>query len=260
MSAIQAEGLSVMIGRAPIVSSLTFSVNEGSFVAVVGPSGAGKTTTLRAIAGLTPHGGSLRVFGEEVQNVDKKRLARTIAVLRQDESIELEFTVSEVVHMGRAPHHGLFDPDTQEDAELVRKALALARADHLAPRSFLSLSSGERQRVLLARAIAQSPRILLLDEPTSHLDVGHQLDVIDSIKALGLTVVAALHDLNVALTFADEALVLSEGSLVASGSAAKILEPKTLSRVFGVEVERLEAPSGRSFLAFSKLRVGSRQS
>ncbi|MBI2372744.1 MAG: ABC transporter ATP-binding protein [Deltaproteobacteria bacterium] len=247
------ERLSVTLGARSIVRDLDLDITEGHFVAIVGPSGAGKTTSLRAVAGLLPARGKIELFGAPLATYDKKRLARTLGFLRQDETLELEFTVDEVVRMGRSPHHGLLELDGEEDAKVTSEALRLARAEHLRERSYLTLSSGERQRVLLARTLAQSPRLLLLDEPTSHLDIGHQLDVLWSIKRLGLTVVAVVHDLAIAAQLADETIVLADGAKVAAGPTDETLTPELVSRVFGVRAERLQASDGQPVFCFAPL-------
>jgi iron complex transport system ATP-binding protein len=244
---VKIEDLAVDLGGRPILRGVSLEAKEGGLLAVVGPNGSGKTTLLRTIyRAVRPLSGRVLLDGRDVADLDQRAIGRAVGVLRQEASPPFDFGVEELVMMGRSPYKSLLDADTAEDHAIVRRSLELTDTLPLARRSFLTLSGGERQRVLLARALAQKPRILLLDEPTNHLDVRHQLDVLDCVKRLGITVIAALHDLNLALSFAAEAVVLCEGRVDASGSPETVLDPERIRRVFGVEVRRADG-----VLAFS---------
>ncbi len=248
---VSVAGLSVDLGPRRALSGVSFEVAAGRFVAVVGPNGSGKTTLLRAISGaLAPALGVVRVGGADVRAMAPRARGQTLALLRQEDPLELDFLVEEVVLMGRSPYKRLLEGDGAEDLAIVRDALARTDAAALEGRVFTALSGGERQRVLLARALAQRPRLLLLDEPTNHLDIAHQLAILACVRQLGVTVIAALHDLNLALRFADEAVLLAAGEARAVGPVSAVLTEARVAEVFGVSAERLVARAGHAVLAF----------
>jgi iron complex transport system ATP-binding protein len=229
--------LSVRLGSRDVLGGVTFAVAPGEAVALVGPNGAGKTTLLRALAGLLPHSGTVRLGGRPVREWEPRARAREVALVRQQTALAVDFTVAETVAFGRAPHVGWMDRLGPADRAAVAAALAAADLTALAGRSVRRLSGGEQQRVLLAQALAQDTPALLLDEPTAHLDVRHQLDLLGRVRALadaGRTVVAALHDLERAAAFAGRLVVLDAGHLVADGPPADVLTEALLARVFGV--------------------------
>jgi iron complex transport system ATP-binding protein len=247
---IDVRDLSVDLGGKRILDGISFGVEEGSFHAVVGPNGSGKTTLIRSLyRAIDRASGTIRIDGAPIETFDRRALARTIAVLRQEPDLAFDFLVEELVMMGRSPYKNLFDPDREEDREIVRRALELTDVADLGRRNFTTLSGGERQRVLLARALAQRPRILLLDEPTNHLDIRHQLDVLRRVRELGLTVLAALHDLNLADRFATSVLLLDRGRAVAEGPPEVVLTPERIRQIFGVSALRLAHERG-GVLAF----------
>ena len=235
--AFDAQNLGVRLGERDALAGVTFSVAAGEAVALVGPNGAGKTTLLRALAGLVPHTGGLRLDGWPVRDVDARARARRVALVRQQAPLAVEFTVREVVAMGRAPHVGWAGRLGAADRAAVDAALAAADLAGFADRPVRHLSGGEQQRVALAQALAQDTPALLLDEPTAHLDVRHQFDLLARARALadtGRTVVAALHDLERAAAFAGRVLVLDRGRLVADGAPAAVFTSALLAAVFGV--------------------------
>ncbi len=247
---IEVRDLAVDLGGRRILDGVTFSVDEGAFSVVVGPNGSGKTTLIRSLyRAVGRAGGSIELDGVSVDALDRRALGRKIAVLRQEPELAFDFLVEELVMMGRSPYQGLFDPDSRDDREIVERSLELTDALTLRRRNYSTLSGGERQRVLLARALAQRPRILLLDEPTNHLDVRHQLDVLGRVRELGLTVLAALHDLNLADRFSTQVLVLDGGRTVASGPPKEVLTPERIGATFGVSAVRLAHERG-TVLAF----------
>jgi iron complex transport system ATP-binding protein len=247
---IAVRDLSVELGGARILDGVRLSVEEGAFFAIVGPNGSGKTTLIRSLyRAVERSSGSIEICGSSIDALDRRALGRTIAVLRQEPDLAFDFLVEELVMMGRSPYKGLFDPDLREDREIVERALELTDVAGLKKRNFATLSGGERQRVLLARALAQRPRILLLDEPTNHLDVRHQLDVLRRVRELGLTVIAALHDLNLADRFATRVLMLDRGRAVADGPPEEVLAADRIREIFGVSALRVAHEHGR-VLAF----------
>ena len=246
--AFDVRSLGVRLGAgADTLAGVTFRVARGEAVALVGPNGAGKTTLLRALAGLVPHTGTVLLDGWPVRAFDARERARRVALVRQQTALGVDFTVREVVALGRAPHVGWAARLGAADLAAVEAALAAADLAALAGRSVRRLSGGEAQRVALAQALAQDAPVLLLDEPTAHLDVRHQIDLLARTRALadaGRTVVAALHDLDRAAAFAGRLLVLARGRLVADGPPAAVLTPDLLADVFGVRAAPEVTPQG----------------
>ena len=197
-----------------ILSGLSFALSVGQRLAVVGPNGSGKTTLIRALYGSVPHqAGQIRLGGRAIEGLSARSLAQEVAVVRQDEPQAFDFSVEGMVRLGRSPFLPLLGGESADDRRLVDEALITMELSALRARSLATLSGGERQRVLLARALAQTPRLLLLDEPTNHLDVRHQQELLAAVERPGLTVVAALHDLNAAADWADQVLVLDAGRI-----------------------------------------------
>ncbi|MDX1419161.1 MAG: ABC transporter ATP-binding protein [Rubricoccaceae bacterium] len=243
--AFEAEGLGVSLGGRPILRDLSFAIPRGAWVGLLGPNGAGKTTLVHALAGLLPHTGRLALFGRPLGAWRDRERARAVAVVRQQPSLDFDFTVEEVVALGRAPHRSWLAGLTDADRAALASALAQTDLGRLAHRSVVTLSGGEGQRVLLAQALAQDAPVLLLDEPTAHLDVHHQYDLMDRVAALdGRTVVAAFHDLAFAARYADRLLVLHDGRLAADGPPADVLTPALLRRVFRMDAEVEATPGG----------------
>jgi iron complex transport system ATP-binding protein len=248
-------GVTVNAAGRALVEDVTLDVPAGRFVGLLGPNGSGKSTTLRAVYHvLKPAAGAVLVDGRPLDGLAPRERARAIAAVAQESHTEFDFTVAEVVAMGRLPHHGLLDRATAADRDICAAALRQVGLADLAGRGVLTLSGGERQRVLIARALAQQPKILVLDEPTNHLDIRHQLEVLALVRRSGLTVLAALHDLNLAAAVCDTVHVLDGGRLVASGTPADVLAPALLADVFGVRAHVVPHPaSGRPQLLFDRL-------
>lgn len=252
--AVAIDHLDVRYGSRLAVADLGWTVATGAIVAVTGPNGSGKSTLLRAIAGLIrPSGGGIVVGGRPLPELPLRERARLVAWMPQEEPLGDEISLYEHVSFGRHPHRARFWPETTQDRAAVEGALRLVDAWEARERSVHRISGGERQRVRLARAIAQDAPIVLLDEPTAHLDVGHQLDVLSRVRALtrenGRTVLVALHDLNLAARFADRILVLSSGRRVAEGPPEAVLSAELLARVWGIEAElRRDRATGVPYL------------
>ncbi|MGW0337755.1 ABC transporter ATP-binding protein [Streptomyces sp. NPDC003011] len=245
-------GVTVDIAGSRLVDDVRLTVDSGAFVGLVGPNGSGKSTLLRCVyRALRPDAGAVRLDGDDVRALPAREAARMLAALPQESSSEFDFTVAEVVAMGRLPHR---DRTAADDRRVCADAMDRTGVGHLAGRGFLALSGGERQRVLIARALAQRPKVLVLDEPTNHLDVAHQLDVLSLVRASGLTVLAALHDLNLAAAHCDVLYVLSGGRIVASGPPHDVLRPDLLAEVFGVRAHPVRHPqTGAVQLLFDRL-------
>jgi iron complex transport system ATP-binding protein len=220
---------------------VSLSVASGEMLAVVGPNGSGKSTLLRVASGvLSPLAGRVLVAGLDVQRYSRRELARLTAVVPQDTLVEFPFSVEELVLMGRAPHLGRFGFPATRDLSVAREAMRRVGVERLARRALQELSGGERQRVVIARALVQEPRILLLDEPTAHLDIRHQVEIYDLMAELnverGLTIVSVLHDLNLAAMYFPRVALLSDGRLYGVGSTAEVLTYSTIRAVYGTEV------------------------
>ncbi|CCH34433.1 ABC transporter ATP-binding protein [Actinosynnema sp. NPDC047251] len=236
---VEVDGVTV----AGILRGVTVSVGGGEVHGIVGPNGSGKSTTLRCVyRALQPTGGVVRLGGRPLAELTVRESAREMAALTQDSHVEFDFTVAEVVAMGRLPHQTGFDGETREDREICASALSRMDAAHLSGRSFLSLSGGERQRVLIARALAQEPNVLVLDEPTNHLDISHQLAVLALVRGLGITVLTVLHDLNLAAAYCDRLHVMDDGLVVVSGKPEDVLTPDVLLEVFRVKAHVVPHP------------------
>ncbi|HEX5038957.1 MAG TPA: ABC transporter ATP-binding protein [Candidatus Limnocylindria bacterium] len=252
-SVVQLRGVIAGFGDTRVLDGVDLELGAGEMVALIGANGSGKTTLLRIVAGtLVPLSGSVELFGRPSAVWSRREIARRIAVLPQTSELPVGMTVAEVVALGRIPHaRSLFGAETADTAA-VAAALRDVDADELAGRPVTQLSGGERQRVLLALALAQEPELLLLDEPTLHLDLAHQLGLIALLAGLRalrrLTVVAVLHDLNLATSFADRALLIRDGRLEAAGSRAEPMTAAAAARAFGVPIEEATTASGHRVL------------
>ncbi|MDN4474032.1 ABC transporter ATP-binding protein [Demequina zhanjiangensis] len=250
---LNVQDVTVHRGHREVLSDVSFSAGPGELVGLLGPNGAGKSTLLGAIAGmLSPTSGQVTVDGLVAHRAPRQEIARRLALMEQQADRNIPLTALEIVELGSLPHHRTFarGDHARRSAE-ARAALDSVGAGAFADRAWQSLSGGERQRVSVARALAQRPGILLLDEPTNHLDVTAQLDTLDLVSRLGVTVVAALHDLNHAARWCTRVIVLSDGTVAADGPPAEVLTPRTLSEVYGVSATVLTHPSdGRPVIAF----------
>jgi iron complex transport system ATP-binding protein len=237
---VAAGGLAFSFGVRRVLEGVDLTVTSGEVVGLIGPNGSGKSTLIRVVSGvLTGYGGSVRVEGREVREWPRRALAARLAVVPQETPPTLPFTVLETVLMGRHPHLTGVAFEGEEDVRIARRALERTGADHLAARPVMELSSGERQRVVFARALAQQPRILLLDEPTSFLDIRFQVELYDLVRELaaeGTGVLTALHDLNLAAEYCDRIYLLYSGRVQVAGPADEVLTYPHLTRVFATDV------------------------
>lgn len=235
---LRVQKLSASIGATPILKSVDLQVHRGEFVGLIGPNGSGKSTLLRCIyRDLRPDKGILKLGGVDLSGLRARQVARLMAIVLQESTVDFEFSVYEIVAMGRSPHKGFLERDTREDVEIIEAALEQVQMLELAHRSFVTLSGGEKQRVLVARAVAQRAELLVLDEPTNHLDIRHQLELLELTKTLETTVLAALHDLNLAAMYCDRLYALGEGEIVAQGSPEHVLRPALIRELYGVDCE-----------------------
>jgi iron complex transport system ATP-binding protein len=248
MSGVELRGVRVKYGARHVLHDLTASVAAGEWLAMLGPNGSGKTTALRAVCGLVPFEGEILIGGRATKTMDKRSLARSVAFLPQHPVAPDGMLVGTYVLLGRTPHLSYFSQETRLDRAVVQAVLRRLEISSLADRELSSLSGGERQLVVLARALAQEPAILLLDEPTTSLDIGHQQDVMEIIDSLrradGIAVISAIHDLTVAAQFAGDIVLLSGGRVVASGDARAVLTEELVNRHYGASVQIIDGRDG----------------
>ena len=237
--AISVQDLTYEIEGSMLLDGVDLHADRGQFVGLIGPNGAGKSTLLRTISGILRYrSGAVRLEGEDLRSLSPKDVAANLALVPQIAPYTYGFTSLELVLMGRYPHLGRFQIEGGEDDRIARDAMRLTETEQFADRTLDTLSGGERQRVFVARALAQQPRILLMDEPTANLDVLHQLKVLDLVRQLvddGLTAVAAIHDLNMAARYCDRLVLLNRGRVLAVGSPEEVLTPETIESAFGVK-------------------------
>ncbi|ROS77091.1 putative F420-0 ABC transporter ATP-binding protein [Cellulomonas sp. PhB143] len=236
-----------------IVDGVDCTAPPGAVTGLLGPNGSGKSSLLRLVAGVTrPDDGTVRLGGTDLVSMARRPRARVVAFVEQDSSTDLPLTALDAVLLGRIPHRSLLAGDGADDLRLAQDALARVGMAAFAGRDLGSLSGGERQRVHMARALVQEPRLLLLDEPTNHLDIAAQLATMDLVRTLaadGVTVLAALHDLNLAAGACDHVVMLSGGRVVAAGPVEQVLVPDVVEAVYGVRCEVLRHPrTGRPVL------------
>jgi iron complex transport system ATP-binding protein len=241
-------------GKTAVLTNLDLTIASGSITGILGPNGSGKTTLVRlASAALRPATGRIALFGDDLAKLPPRERARRVAVVPQETHPVFEFTVEEIVRMGRAPHLGLLGLEQPRDRRIAYEAMERCEVADLSTRSFRALSGGERQRVMLARALTQGARLLLLDEPTAFLDLRHRLAVYALLGKLhrdsGLSVVVVSHDINLAARHCDRLVLLRRGTIAADGTPAEVLRPDPIRAVYEVEVEvRTDPSSGRPFV------------
>lgn len=241
---LQVEGLCVNYGDRPVLKEIGFQVQPGKILSLIGPNGAGKTTLIRAISGVAPLcAGRVCVAGSDLSRMTTAERARRLAVVPQARNLPLAFTGWELTALGRTPHLNWLGQISPQDEERVWVALERARAQDLADRRVGDLSGGEQQRLLLARALAQEAPLLLLDEPTTHLDLQYQIGLLDEVQRLaqqdGITVVVALHDLNLVSRYSDQVALLVNGQLRAEGTPEAVLNPELLGEVYHLPLQVL---------------------
>lgn len=249
-------------GSADVLRGISLELRAGEMLAIAGPNGAGKSTLLKALSGtLRARRGEVELFGRPLGSYERRELARLVATVAQENAIAFRFSVLEVVLMGRAPHLGAFRFETHRDLEIAHAALRDFDLLALASRHIQELSGGERKRVFLARALAQEPGIALLDEPTAFLDLRHVADIFARFRALrterGMAVVATLHDLNAAATYADRVLLMKDGIAVACGAPEAVFTEERLRRVYDTEVCVGRNPATGALMILPAAREGA---
>jgi iron complex transport system ATP-binding protein len=238
MKPVDVIDLDVSYGAHKILEMISFHADAGEILGIIGPNGSGKTTLLKAMSRIVaPDNGEVYLNDHNMNELDFRELAQQVAVVPQDISINFDYTVRDIVMMGRHPYIGRFSSETAADLEICNRAMHLAKVAHLADASVHEISGGERQRVLIARALAQEPKILLLDEATSNLDISHQIEILNIIRGLTgkITVISVFHDLNLAAYYCDRLIMLKEKHIFAVGTPENVLTRETLDAVYGID-------------------------
>lgn len=245
-AAIQTRRLSFAYNDRVVLHGLSLTVESGEMLGLIGPNGSGKTTLIKILSAVLRGHGEVRLNGAKIETYGRRELSRIFAVVQQEIRINFPYTAAEIVLMGRASRHGSFALEGEKDLDIARASMELTDTRALADRYLHELSGGEKQRVMIARALAQEPEILLLDEPSAFLDLKHQVQVFELLRRLnrerGMTLVAALHDLNIAALFFPRLIVLRDGQIYRDGSPAEVLTEATIEEVYGVRV-RVERDS-----------------
>jgi len=249
---LEVTGLGVRLGRTQVLTDVALTAGPGSWTAVIGPNGAGKSTLLRAVLGVVRHTGTVRWDGVPLDTVPRRERARRIAYAPQLPVLPEGVTTRDYVSLGRTPHRPLLAAPRAADRAVVEETMARLELAALADRVLTTLSGGEQQRAVLARALAQQPQVLLLDEPTAALDLGHAQQVLDLVDRLrrtdGLTVLSTLHDLTLAGQYADRLVLLAAGRVVADGTPAQVLTPGALRTHYGARASVVTGPDGPAVL------------
>jgi iron complex transport system ATP-binding protein len=237
---ITVDGIHCGYGAVKVLENINLSVKEREFMGILGPNGSGKTTLLRSISrALKPYRGVVLLNDENIYDLGSIEVAKHVAVVPQSTNIAFSYTAFEIVMMGRNPHLGRFQLEADEDVAIVKSAMKLTKSWHLAERPINELSGGERQRVIIARALAQEPRVMLLDEPTIHLDISKQLEILDLLKELciksGLIVLVIFHDFNLAARYCDSAILLNDGKIFSAGTIDNVLTSENIKKVFQID-------------------------
>lgn len=235
---VTVENTTVAIGAKEIVQSISLEALEGEFIGLLGPNGSGKSTLLKAIYQVLPYKeGSIRFNGREIKAISLKEIAKEMSVVGQFNGVQFEFTVIDLVLMGRSPYLKPFQKESKEDYRIAIEALKKVGMDDAMEKNYNLLSGGEKQRVALARALAQQPDLIILDEPTNHLDIKYQIHILSVVKKLGITVIAALHDLALAAQFCDRIYVMKHGKMIADGIPKEVITPQMVKEVYDINCE-----------------------
>ena len=253
---IRTEGVQAVLGGSAILKGVDIQVGQRELVGIIGPNGSGKSTFLKNVYKvLRPQAGELTLMGDDLLAMSNREMAQRLAVMVQEQEAAFDFTVEEVVMMGRQARKRLLETDSREDRALVGEILARTGRASLREQGFSTLSGGEKQRVLIARALAQQTAVLVLDEPTNHLDIKYQLQLMELVRGSGCTVVAAIHELNLAAAYCPRLYALKDGVSVGEGAPKELLTPAFLREVYEVEAEVLTGRDGSLRVFFYPSRI-----
>ena len=247
---IKAENINITLEKNNILKGINIEVDNKEVVGIIGPNGSGKSTLLKCIYRvLKPNDGAILLDSVDIKDMPVKESSKRLAVLSQHNNYNFDFTVKDIVLMGRSPHKKFMERDNKEDYDIVNEALKKVDMLEFKDRSFQSLSGGEQQRVILARALAQQPQCLILDEPTNHLDIKYQLQLMRIVKNLNIEVIAAIHDLNIAAMYCDKIYVLKDGEVIKYGNPKNVLTKELIKEVYEVDAE-LRVDKERVYISY----------
>lgn len=235
MFKLEVKNLDFSIDKKEILKDISFEIPKGAFVGIIGPNGSGKSTILKNIYRLyKPNSGQITLDNKNLLNMKDKECAKEIAVLAQESNSQFDFTVEQIVKMGRYPYKSVFEDYSKKDLDMVNDMLKRVGLEDYVGRSFSKLSGGEKQRTLIARALVQDTDFLILDEPTNHLDIGYQIQLMDLVKSLNITTLSAIHDMNMASMYCDYLIVMKDGKIKKCGSVEEVITTDMLKETFGV--------------------------
>ena len=235
MHKIQVKNLRFSIDNKEILKDISFDIPKGSFVGIIGPNGSGKSTLLKNIYRLyKPSSGKIILDNKDLSKMKDKECAKEIAVLAQESNSQFDFTVEQIVKMGRYPYKSVIEDYSKDDLKMVLEMLKKVGLDDYSYRSFSNLSGGEKQRAIIARALVQNTDFLILDEPTNHLDIGYQIQLMDLVKSMNITTLSAIHDMNIASMYCDYLIVMKDGQIKKFGNVEEVITSETLKEIFGV--------------------------
>lgn len=233
----------VTLGKAKIVNGVSLHVGDKQSVGIIGPNGCGKSTLLKAIYRVNPiESGLVEINGNDIHKMSPKEAARNIAVVGQFNELSFDFSVQEMVLMGRSPHKKMMEGYNEKDYALAEETMRKTELYSLKDRSYLSLSGGEKQRVILARAIVQEPKLLILDEPTNHLDIKFQFEVLDLVRSLHISTLSVLHNIELSARYCDHLYAMKAGKVIAEGSPSELINRNTIQTLYDVDSEIYENP------------------
>ncbi len=241
MYSIEVKNLKFSYRESLVLKGLSFNIKKGEFVSIIGPNGSGKSTLLKTLNNLyKPNSGDILIEGKNVEDYSKRDLAKIVGFVPQDTTIDYEFTVEDIIMMGRHPYKGRFQKEDKIDYKIVNDVMEMTNTLKFKDSLITEISGGERQRVIIAKALAQNPSIILLDEPTSHLDINHQIELLNLLRTLnkekGTTIVLVIHDINLAARFSDDIILLNEGEIIGIGNPEDVITAKNIEKAYNLDV------------------------
>lgn len=241
MYSIEVKNLKFSYRESLVLKGLSFNIKKGEFVSIIGPNGSGKSTLLKTLNNLyKPNSGDILIEGKNVEDYSKRDLAKIVGFVPQDTTIDYEFTVEDIIMMGRHPYKGRFQKEDKIDYKIVNDVMEMTNTLKFKDSLITEISGGERQRVIIAKALAQNPSIILLDEPTSHLDINHQIELLNLLRTLnkekGTTIILVIHDINLAARFSDDIILLNEGEIIGIGNPEDVITAKNIEKAYNLDV------------------------
>ena len=246
---LRVENLEFYYGEKKVIDKINFNLERGEILGILGPNGSGKTTIIKLVGGiLKKNGGKIKIFEKEIEKYSRKELAKKISIVPSELEPGFDFTVYDIVSMGRYPYLGLFDTLNEKDLHIIDEAMNIMGIKHLANKSVREISGGEKQRMLIARALAQDPEILLMDEPTSNLDIKYQveiLELIEGIRKRNRGLIITLHDVNMAIRYCTKVALLSNGKIYMMGNPDEVINENSILNVYGVNGKIMRNGNGK---------------